>query len=304
METSFLDDEVRCEFRVSKKRKQIWEIELSLIKELQRVCEKYQLRYYASNGTLLGAIRHNGFVPWDDDVDLMMPRPDYEKLLSIADKEFQSPFFFQTAHNDQEYFRNYGRLRNKETTALTSRGWEKKSCHGIFIDIFPIDGSYNNSLCVKWQSFLIKGYCALANTYVYYDEFKPSFIRKLLYWSATRYCHKHSFQHLLQRIENLRSRVSFETAKNVYVICHGGSTIYFPKSYLGNGITKDFEYLKLNIPKEYDKLLTLHYGNYMELPPMEKRGVHHSIFFDPEHSYREYQGRLRLEDAKKQFNDY
>lgn len=300
----FLEEEVRCDFTVSQKRKKIWKIEIELILELQRVCEKYNLKYYASNGTLLGAVRHEGFVPWDDDVDVMMPRADFDKLKKIAGKEFKDPFFYQTADNDKEYFRNYARLRNINTTAKTERGFYKDSCHGIFIDIFPIDGSYDNKFLSKCQTFLIKWYSALANTYMYHDEFGNSFLRKIMYKCADNYCRKRSFSHLVNYIEGIRSKVSFDKAENVYILCHGGKRIEFPKSYLDGQCKKNFEYISIDVPKEYDELLKLHYGEYMELPPIDERGEHHTIFFDPDHSYKYYEGKLSLEDARKLFNSY
>lgn len=304
MQKEFIEEEIRSEFKVSSKRKRIWQCELSLVKELQRVCQKYGLRYYASNGTLLGVIRHQGFIPWDDDVDIMMPRPDYEKLLSVADKEFQSPYFLQTAFNEKDYFRYFARLRNTETTAMTMRGWDKQTCHGIFIDIFPIDGSPDNAIVAKWQAVRIKWYCALANTYMYYGEFKPSIMRKIMMCAARIYCKRHGWNHLVRHIETLRMKVPFENAENVFVFCHGGKWIPFPKSYLDNPCVKDFEYIQIAVPKEYDKLLTLHYGDYMKLPPVNERGEHHTIFFDPDRSYKEYAGKLSLEDARKLFNNY
>ena len=304
LKKDFLNEETRCEFFVSGKRKRIWKCELDLIEELIRVCDKYGLKYYASNGTLLGAVRHSGFVPWDDDVDIMMPRNDYDRLLKLAGEEFKDPYFLQYAGNDKQYFRDYARLRNKNTTAKTKRGWNKKSCHGIFIDIFPIDGESRNAIYRKWQKIRVRYYCALANTYVYYDEFSDSFIRKLLYSLANSFVKRRSFDKLLEKIDNIRKKVPFDKADNVYIICHGGKLINFPKEYLEGNCIREFEYIHISIPSGYDKLLSLHYGDYMELPPLEVRGEHHNIFFDPDHSYKKYEDSLPLEIAKKQFNDY
>ena len=93
-----LEEEIICNFRVSSKRKKVWKVELDLLNNFIEICNKYKLTYFAIGGTLLGAIRHKGFIPWDDDIDIGMPREDYNKLLEIAKKEFKNPIFFQTPY--------------------------------------------------------------------------------------------------------------------------------------------------------------------------------------------------------------
>ncbi|MBR1621497.1 MAG: LicD family protein, partial [Prevotella sp.] len=91
---TFLKEEVRCDYKITREMKELWAIELDLYMELKRVCNKFNLKFAADSGTLLGAIRHNGFIPWDDDMDFSMPREDYEKLCEIAPKEFAPPYYF------------------------------------------------------------------------------------------------------------------------------------------------------------------------------------------------------------------
>ncbi len=110
-------DEIRSGFLVTAHRKRIWDIELNMLAELERICEKYHLRYFAAWGTLLGAVRHGGFVPWDDDMDLVMMRPDYERLKEVAAQELAEPYFFQTAYTDGALF-GIARLRNSATMAM------------------------------------------------------------------------------------------------------------------------------------------------------------------------------------------
>ena len=92
----FWKEEERCDYKVSKEMKQIWAVELDLLHMFDTVCKKHQLRYFASDGTLLGAIRHHGFIPWDDDIDIAMLREDYDKLCKIGPAEFKHPYFFQS----------------------------------------------------------------------------------------------------------------------------------------------------------------------------------------------------------------
>ena len=91
----FLNEEVRCGYVVTHEMKKAWAVMLDLLAELDRVCKKNNIKYYANGGTMLGAVRHKGFIPWDDDIDVMMFREDYDRLMEIGPKEFTYPYFFQ-----------------------------------------------------------------------------------------------------------------------------------------------------------------------------------------------------------------
>lgn len=114
-------------------------IQLLLLQELLKVCNEHNLKIFAAYGTLLGAIRHKGFIPWDDDIDMDMLRPDYDKLVSIAPKAFQPPLFFQEAHTDKNYFKGHAQLRYDGTTAIRPDDMNAPFHQGIFIDIFVMD---------------------------------------------------------------------------------------------------------------------------------------------------------------------
>lgn len=92
-----LNAEVICDFKVSTLRKKVWQVQLDMVKIFIDICDKYKLKYFAAGGTLIGAIRHNGFIPWDDDIDLMMPREDYEKFIKVAKEELKKRTLFFTA---------------------------------------------------------------------------------------------------------------------------------------------------------------------------------------------------------------
>lgn len=137
----FLEEEIIDGVKVEKKTKEIWAVELDLYFQLRRVCEKYGLKYFADGGTLLGAVRHKGFIPWDDDMDFAMKRDDYEKLCEVAPKEFKYPYFFQTEFTDPGSQRGHAQLRNSRTTAVIMYEAEDyfPFNQGIFIDIFILD---------------------------------------------------------------------------------------------------------------------------------------------------------------------
>lgn len=138
----FFQSEIRNGFEVSTLRKEVWAVEMDLLSKFIKVCEKYGLTYFAESGTLLGAVRHRGFVPWDDDIDVTMPRKDYDILCSIAKENFNHPYFFQTEYTDPGSARdNHAQLRNSDTTGILYTELQKqyRFNQGIFIDIFPLD---------------------------------------------------------------------------------------------------------------------------------------------------------------------
>lgn len=129
---------------ISEDRKRLWAVQLDLLIEFDRVCKENEIKYSLDAGTLLGAIRHKGFIPWDDDVDVVMLREEYEKLDRIAPDKLSEPYFWQTFSTDPDHGRGFARLRNSSTTYILHAEWNgEKSCfshnQGVFIDIFICD---------------------------------------------------------------------------------------------------------------------------------------------------------------------
>ena len=137
----FFDEEERLGYRVSSEMKKIWAIELELMEELDRVCSRLNLRYFLDSGTLLGAVRDGHFIPWDDDIDVILLREDYDTLIQKGEHLFSQDYHLQCAYTDVDYPRGHAQLRKKNTCAMIPyEAKHVKFDQGIFIDIFVLDG--------------------------------------------------------------------------------------------------------------------------------------------------------------------
>ena len=137
----FLNEEIRCGYTVTKQKKELWAIELDLLVQVQKICKKHDIQYFAYAGTMLGAVRHNGFIPWDDDIDIMMTRANYKKFCDIAEKELEYTYFLQTEKTDTTTIMGLAKIRNSKTTGILKSHENRnfKFNQGIFLDIFPLD---------------------------------------------------------------------------------------------------------------------------------------------------------------------
>lgn len=287
--TGFLDEEVRCGFTVTEKLKKIWAVELDLLAELLRVCKKHEIPIQVFGGTLLGTIRHHGFIPWDDDLDVALTRDGFEKLRQVADSEFKYPYFFQTALSDQKYFFAFGRLRNSETTAAVSGSDTPDYNNGIYIDVYVLEGYPPTRWLTRLQDFMIM--CAVKPLTMYFRD-KPKNktlqerlmrltrpVFKLLKYETLVCCH----QRVLGFFTPFVSRVGLRDELSVQA-----RRYWMYKDELRETEEAQFEMLKVPVTKFWDDVLKRLYGDYMRFPSASERGKWHEgmIRFDPDTSYK------------------
>ena len=264
--------------------------ELDMLKAFIDVCDRLGLRYYLVEGTLLGAVRHKGFIPWDDDIDVGMPRNDYERFLKEAQQHFPPYYFVQSIHSEPEYHANFAKIRDSRTTFVGSGVKNRKINHGIFIDIFPIDYTYED----KWSRVILKiknRICVARIAQVFtLPPKKRNLLIKLVKKVIAMYaqCRYPKMREAVLAREKLCTALQEGRLVTNYGSAWGDKEI-MPKEWYGEGVFLEFEGMSVRVPTEYDKWLTQVYGNYMQLPPVEKRVTHHfTEVIDLDKPYTEY----------------
>jgi len=255
--------------------KKLHDVELEILKEFHRICKKYDLNYFAVGGTLIGTIKYEGFIPWDDDVDLGMPRKDYDKFIEIAKEELDDKYFIQSGYDYKNNWVPFTKIRKKNTLANEESISHIDYPKGIFIDIFPYDNTKtNNSFFFKLKGNIIR---ILTETILY--KWK---IKKVNQLRRKNICKLFSLLpiKILSKLEHyLMTNENDKDCK--YMTSYCGSYTLFKETHLKETLitpqkNKKFENMELNVPKDYDKFLTQIYGDYRKDPPKEKR-VNHAM---------------------------
>lgn len=249
-------------------------------------CKENDISYYAVGGTLLGACRHKGFIPWDDDIDIALPRPDYEKLILLLDKQ-QDNYFLETPfQNNKDYLYSYSKLYDVTTTLVENTRYQCK--RGVYIDIFPLDGIGNDmsesiknfSRFDKLNMFLMTRTCAIRKERSIYKNI-AIFIARLI---------PNFFiddKKLSIKVDSLASKYKYDKCNYVANLMGAyRSKEIIPKEFLGNPTLYKFEDIYVYGPEKYEEYLTHMYGDWRQLPPKEKQHSHHDyIELDFDTSY-------------------
>lgn len=252
------------------------EIEFNLLKSFDEYCQLHDLRYYLAYGTLIGAIRHKGFIPWDDDVDVVMPRKDYEKLLEINPTLRNGQYKLITPKNRADWPYLFSKL--VDTNTLMEESTYKSGKIGVYIDIFPIDGLPDKVCARKWHLIKLKYWHFLLIT-VQKTNLKGktkfrSLIKRIIYPIAKII----GINNILKKIEKLITKYDFDLSKYVAVqiaLDYGSRECVARENYYSTE-RGSFNGCNFNIPSGYNNILTSIYGDYMEFPPEEERTSHHA----------------------------
>lgn len=291
---SFLQEEVRCGYTISKQMKEVWAVELDLLNELTRVCKKYDLKIYACAGTLLGAIRHQGIIPWDDDIDVAIFREDYMKLCEVAAKEFKTPYFFQTEYTDPGSLRGHAQLRNSQTTAILESERGKRTFNqGIFIDIFPLDAVSDDLEERRIQAKQIdaawKKCARAARLSIRYERMgnSPKELAKAVIHGLFGSQMEKRTRKYYQKHEELCQRYNDRDTEIVSILSYC-TVVEGYRLRSGYRETKEvpFEFITIPVGIGYDELLTNMYGDYMKM--VQAPNCHGEVLFDTDRAYDTY----------------
>lgn len=285
---SFFKEEERANYKVDAKTKEVWAVELDLLNEFDRVCKKYGLKYILDFGTMLGAVRHKGFIPWDDDVDVSMLREDYDKLMEVGPKEFKHPYFLQTQLTDKSYDMDITRLRRSDTTSLNFNDvlYGNKYNQGIFLDIYVFDNVPTNDInavkkihnnCKKYAyAMLVMSHTPFTKR----NRIKPTVLNTIRY--AIYKLRYGNLQKASKHLDIYSKK--FEHSDYVCILHCKGNTRIRERKVFENIIEVPYETLMLPIPAAYDEVLTDCFGDYMTPVNFDKGFV---LYLDTNRSYED-----------------
>ncbi len=267
-------------------QRRLWDIQLEILDVIDQVCRENKLHYSLYAGSLLGAVRHQGFIPWDDDLDVCMPRQDYERFLEVWKNEDHPGFLIQNKRNTPSFTQSFSKIRKEHTTFL-QYDWEKGRYHtGIFVDIFPIDrypATFVGQKVFQWRCLKYQ---------LYTREFVPpkaspivkviSKLFLLMSSKSQRIKYRTEFEN---RLDILSEKTELHTVavESTATMSHS-----LPPDLLDKYVYLPFEGRKYQCFAKWDEYLALKYGDYMQLPPTEERvWKHYHLIIDFDHNYGE-----------------
>ncbi len=247
---------------------------VEMLEDIHSFCKENGLSYHLVSGTLLGAIRHHGFIPWDDDLDIAMPRPDFERFR----KEYAHPFFkFISAQNNQDYPLDYAKVHDIRTVIEEDKGSDVN--WGVFIDVFPVDGVSSPQKAQRMirRIQIIRHLASNQRVTRFFKLGKNHSFNKNLSILAGKCLHPFvSLNQILRYEDKIMQKYSFDESLYSFYLPFI-PVVIVNKQDIAETISVPFETITAEVPKEYDKWLTQLYGDYMTPPPIEKQVSRHGI---------------------------
>ena len=257
---------------------------LDMIKDIDKVCKKHNIEYYLAYGSCLGAVRHKGFIPWDDDFDIMLKYDQYQKFIKVCEEELdKDKYFVQTPESEPNYYLSFSKIRNIKTTLIEEENKDEDVVRSVYIDVFPLVGCPRNKLKRKILE-INRAFALSANRNIINNKFLYSVFRIILKMfgkeKIINYCTKQCIKYNCNDCEEVCSVFDGDSFQI------GWTT----NKILGKPKYVKFENLKLPIPEHYDEYLTNVFGDYMKIPSKEQieDKTHTPYFLDLKKPYCEY----------------
>lgn len=279
--------------------KQLRELQLKGLEMLlyfKKFCDENGLLFYLCGGCCIGAIRNKGFIPWDDDVDIFMPRADYEKLEKLWQEKADTEKYSYCKPSEKDHYRNlFATINDNNTTFIKLLQKDLDINHGLTIDILPLDGYPKFKIQRIIQMFWSLIYSLFCAQVVPINHGKAIALggKFLLTLVSSR-----SIRYKIWRIaEKKMTKYRIEDCDSITELCSGFRYMKkrYPKDAFSEATYKEFEGYQMPLPKGYDEYLKIAFGDYMKLPAKEKQVMHHEILFcDLNNGYKKYKGKKYL----------
>ena len=266
---------------------------LEMLIYFDEFCKENSLKYYLCGGGLIGAIRHKGFIPWDDDIDVFMPRPDYEKLAMIwNEKADTSKYLYCRTDKEHVYHDAGASIRDVNTTEINRHSVNEDICHGIALEIMPIDGCPKSKIKRAFQlynAFIFSLFNAqrLPDNKGFFIRTVSSVILGVLKSPTIRY-------RIWRKAERRMTKYSWDDCEEVTELIGSihGMMLRHPKEDFDNIVLKEFAGYQIPVMAGYDRYLKLIWGDYMQLPPVEKRvAKHDAVYLSTTEPYKKFKGK-------------
>ncbi|MBR5683120.1 MAG: LicD family protein [Ruminococcus sp.] len=289
-----LNEEVRDGHLVTAETKKLWAVQLDLLDRLEKICKKHGLKYYADGGTLLGAVRHKGFIPWDDDIDVQMFVDDFEAFCRFAKEELEPPYFLQYWNTEKGFYPWHAKLRRSDTTCFSQ--WELEMSpggnHGIFIDIFPLYNIPDSAAKYKWQTIRLKALQYMFKCFETDRALKNSSVKatatrraasglwKLisLFTSSDKICRRYLSVAKCEKGRTKKVGVTSYTP--------GYAKYTWDRALFEKTVDLPFEDRTISAPYKYEERLTVQYGDWKKI--VKNAANHSALHFSADIPYKDY----------------
>ncbi len=256
-------------------------LQLQIMDEAHRICEKHGITYYMIAGTLLGAVRHGGFIPWDLDIDIALPREDYERFKAACQRELDERYEYLDYGSDRKYPRPHAliSMRNTRLHLKFDHLNPKTMALGVYLDVFPLDNAPDDETLRNRQAKKLKKLRRLKEyrlpysySYKAWKRYAHYAVSALLSWISVRRLNRYQ-QELMQKYRGVDTKCVCSMASQ-----YSYAKQCMPREIYGKPVPLDFEGRQYYAPEKYKEYLTRLYGDYMKLPPEEDRQANLEVY--------------------------